>query len=159
MNLNARELAERLRMKYSNLDATNFNVLDFLGPIGSPLDALMYARLFWPEFVEVDGMVFRKETMEDRDDRDRLAQALGRLGNPCEIEKSFNLVEVPSGLFSRAIGESTEQEDRLICVLLCEMWCACLRMTYPARSFDVQIWEPERTGGEIGVVFFQRTLG
>ena len=73
-------LLKRLRQLHRDLDTTNFDVLDFVAAFGSPLEALMYPRLFWPEFVEVAGMVFLKESMEDEEDRQRLADALKRYG-------------------------------------------------------------------------------
>ena len=49
-----------LSKKYSGHDTTNFGVSDFLAAFGSPVDALLYLRLFWPEFVCFEGMVFRQ---------------------------------------------------------------------------------------------------
>ena len=89
-------------------------MLDFVAAFGSPLQALMYSRLFWPEFVKIGGMVFLKESMEYEDDRRRLADALEHYeGDLTRTEQSFNLLEVPSGLFTRyeALDETTEVED------------------------------------------------
>ncbi len=73
----------------------------------------MYSRLFWPEFVEIEGMIFLKESMEDEADRQRLADTLERYGGDrTQTEQSFNLVEVPSMLFTTCKGETTEDEDR-----------------------------------------------
>ncbi len=38
-------------------DTSGFTVLDFLYAAGSPVDALLYSRLFWPELLEVEGAV------------------------------------------------------------------------------------------------------
>lgn len=150
------KLLERLKHKHSDLDATQFSVLDFLGPIGSPLHALMYARLFWPDFVELDGMVFRQEVMADDLDYANARRMLSDVGGDREqLEKILNLTEIPSAIFSKAVLESTDEEDRMLAKYLCEMWSARLAQVFPDRSFLVELVEPEDTGGEIGVVFFQ----
>ena len=115
MTPHTERLLQRLSLKYSDHDTTNFNVLDYVSAMGSPLDARMYAKLFWPEFIEVHGMVFLQETLEDDADVAKLADALNSPGHDLsEIERSFNLVEVPSGLFAQSLAESTVEEDQLL---------------------------------------------
>ncbi len=150
-------LLKRLRQLHRDPDTTNFDVLDFVAAFGSPLEALMYSRLFWPEFVEVAGMIFLKGSVEDEEDRRRLADALKRYGGDrARTEQAFNLVEVPSLLFTTRKGETTEDEDRWLAQRLAVMWRACLRHGYPDRDFVVEVLDPEETGGEVGVIFYQR---
>ena len=150
-------LVRRLRELNPELDTTNFDMLDFVAALGSTLDALMYSRLFWPEFVEIEGMVFLKESMEDEDDRRRLADALERYGGDrTRTEQSFNLVEVPSDLFTMRKGDTTEEEARWLAQRLAQVWLACLRYRYPGRDFVMEVLDPEETGGEVGVIFYQR---
>jgi hypothetical protein len=51
------DLIKRLSTLYAEEDTTNFNVLDYVYVFGSPLQALMYSKLFWPEFIEIEDMV------------------------------------------------------------------------------------------------------
>jgi len=52
------DLIKRLSTLYAEKDTTNFNALDYVYAVGSPLQALMYSKLFWPEFIEIEDMVF-----------------------------------------------------------------------------------------------------
>ena len=101
-------------------------------------------------------MIFLKESMEYEDDRQRLADALERYGgNRTQTEQSFNLVEVPSTLFTRHKGDTTEVEDQWLAQRLVQMWLAGLRHSYPDRDLVVKVLDPEDTGGEVGVIFYQ----
>ena len=151
------QLLKRLRQLYPNADTTSFDVLDFVAAFGSPLDALMYSMLFWPVFVEIEGMTFLKESVENEDDRQRLADALKRYeGDRTQTEQSFNLFEIPSMLFTTRAGETIEEEDLWLAQRLAEMWRACLRHRYPDRNFVVEVLDPHDTGGEVGVIFYER---
>ena len=131
------DLIERLRAMRPNVDTTGFNLFDFLHTEGSGLYALFYSRLFWPEFVEIDNMVFLKETFEDEDDRKRLTETYERYGKDSrKTEESFNLVEIPS-LFGRRMGETTYEEDQWLAERLAEMWSCRLQLLYPQRRFVV----------------------
>jgi hypothetical protein len=134
-------------------------MLDFVAAFGSPLQALMYSRLFWPEFVEIDGMVFLKESMEYDDDRRRLAEALEYYGGDLtQTEQSFNLVEVPSSLFTdyEALNETTEEEDLWLAQRLAQMWRACLSNRYPGREFILEVLQEDTGGGDaVSVIFYQ----
>lgn len=100
-------------------------------------------------------MIFLKESMEYEDDRQRLADALARYGNDrTQTEQSFNLVEVPSMLFTTRAGETTEEEDLWLAQRLAEMWRARLFHRYPDRAFTVEVLDPEVTGGDVGVIFY-----
>lgn len=52
----------------SEVDTTAFSVRDMIYVCGSPLDALVYSRLLWPDFVEIDRMIFMEGTIEDEED-------------------------------------------------------------------------------------------
>lgn len=147
-------LAHFRDVKCKDEDTSGFNYFDFLHALGSSLDALFYSRLFWPEFVEINGMVFLKETIEDDDDKDRLDEALERYGgDKTKTEQSFNITEIPS-LFGKNLAETTDEEDFVLAERLAEMWQHRLRLIYPDRKFTVQILSAEETGGEVGVVFY-----
>ena len=150
-------LLERLRELYANRDTTNFGVMDLLHAVGSPLEALMYARLFWPEFVEMEGMVFLKETVEDEDDRQRFWEAYEtHRRDRRRTEESLNLIEV-TRLFGARGNESSPAEDRCLADRLATMWRARLATIYPDRSFVVDVVQVDPSDpDEIGIVFYQR---
>jgi hypothetical protein len=154
-----KKFIKHLREFYSapDIDPMGFDIRDILHAFGSPLDALMYSTLFCPEFVEINGMVFLKGTIEDETDQQRLAETFEQCGKDYSAtEQSFNLVEVPSDLFGRRAGETTEEEDHWLAERLAEMWCARLHLVYPQRKFVVEVLEPEDTGGEVGIIFYQK---
>jgi hypothetical protein len=159
MVMQEEELIKDLRELHTepDLDTSDFEVRDFVYAFGSPLDALMYSRLFWPEFVEINEMVFLKGTIEDEDDRRRLAEAFEQnRRDRSETEQAFNLVEVPSDLFGKRMGDTTEEEDHWLAERLAEMWRSRLQLIYPNRQFVVEVLNPENTGGEVGVIFYQK---
>jgi hypothetical protein len=135
-------------------DATGFNYFDFLHACGSPRAALFYSRLFWPEFLEYEGMVFLEDSIEDDDDRRRVREALAHYGGDVmKTEKSFNTIEV-TALFGSHF-DTTEEEDRLLVAQICLMWSARLREQFPHRRFAVEIQSPTEQGDELSVCFYQ----
>ena len=150
------DLIKRLSSLYIEQDTTNFNVLDYVYAFGSPLQALMYSKLFWPEFIEIEDMVFLKDRMEDEDDRRAVLKVLEQHeGNRSKTEQAFNLFEIPQDMFGKKMGETTEEEDRYLAEILVEMWQCRLQMLFPNRSFKVMLLTAEETGGEIGILFYQ----
>jgi hypothetical protein len=146
---------ESLDRKYAGHDTTNFTTEDFLAAFGSPVDAMMYVSLFWPEFIPFEGMVFRKGTVEDEDDRRRIREELSRSGgDKLGTEESFNLVEVPCGIFSRGAAESSAEVDRVLVEKIVEMWKCRLALEFPEKEFIVQAILPEENAGEWGVTFY-----
>jgi hypothetical protein len=150
------DLIKRLSSLYTEQDTTNFNVLDYVYAFGSPLQALMYSKLFWPEFIEIEDMVFLKDRMEDEDDRRAVLKVLEQHeGNRSKTEQAFNLFEIPQDMFGKKMGETTEEEDRYLAEILVEMWQCRLQMLFPNRSFKVMLLTAEETAGEIGILFYQ----
>jgi len=150
------DLIKRLSSLYTEQDTTNFNVLDYVYAFGSPLQVLMYSKLFWPEFIEIEDMVFLKDRMEDEDDRRAVLKVLEQHeGNRSKTEQAFNLFEIPQDMFGKKMGETTEEEDRYLAEILVEMWQCRLQMLFPNRSFKVMLLTAEETGGEIGILFYQ----
>jgi hypothetical protein len=150
------KLLERLREVFPDCDMQNFNVFvfDLIYAEGSPLLAFLYSRLFWPDFVEIDGMVFLKETMEDSDDLRRLREAFDHYGHDLtQTEQAFNLIEVED-LFGKRRVETSEDEDRDLLERLRQMWLARLTQIFPTRRFRVELVEPEQTGGSMGLIFW-----
>jgi hypothetical protein len=149
------KLLRRLRGLFPDEDNKGFNAFDLIYKFGSPLTALLYSELFWPEFVEVEGMVFLASEVEDDDDRERVTVALARYGgNEQRVERSFNYVEIPS-LFGHRVEESSELEDRLLTERIAAMWRFRLAERFPSRIFEVTIVEPDDSDDEVGIRFFQ----
>jgi hypothetical protein len=148
-------LLSELKEKHRESDTTGFDVLDFLGAYGSPLDALMYMGLLWPQFTEFEGMIFRQETLEDEEDRTRVLEALRRYGgDESKTERSFNILDVPCGAFSRFAHESSDELDRLLAEGLVEMWQCRLAMLFPHRTFLVEMVDPKENGGDRAILFY-----
>lgn len=153
------DLVEALRARlYPDGDTEGFGSEDFLYAFGCALEALMYSRLFWPEFVEVKDMVFLKESMEDEDDLRRLEQAFSAYkGDRNKTEQSFNFVEYEN-LFSgrRGIG-FTDEEAAFLMKILAEMWNARLKQLFPDRRFVVRLLNPNEDPSEedLGLIFYQ----
>ncbi len=149
----AMEAASRL---WPEQDATGFHYFDFLHAHGSPRQALFYSGLFWPQFVEFDGMIFLEGALEDESDRERVREAL-RLygGDQAKTEQSFNTIEVPS-LFGGRAAETTTEEDNQLASLVCAMWTARLQQLFPGRVFSVEVAHPS-DDEEVAVRFYQRS--
>lgn len=143
-----------LREKFSGHDCTGFSYFDFLHAQGSPSDALFYSRLFWPEFVEIEDMIFMEGTIENAEDRVRLKSAYEKYEHDkTATEQDFNFVEV-AYLFGRNLSEISEAEYLLLAERLAEMWRCRLHKVFPERKFSVEIVEPPDNAGEdIGIVF------
>ncbi len=148
-------LLNRLLELFPGEDNTGFNAFDLIYKFGSPLTALLYSELFWPEFIEVEGMVFLASDVEDKSDQKRIISALVRYGGDKQrVEKSFNNVEVP-WLFGRQAAESSDLEYRLLTGRIAAMWRARLAERFPDRAFEVTIVEPGDSDDEVGIRFFQ----
>jgi hypothetical protein len=103
------QLVKQLTEHYVAHDTTQFGIFDFLFAFGSPLEAATYARLFWPDFLVLDEMVFLASVIEDDSDVERVRNALANSGmDRPTIEKSFNSLEIPSGIFGRRAEESSD---------------------------------------------------
>lgn len=147
-------LLSRLRAAFPGEDNTGFNALDLIHKFGGPLIALMYSELFWPEFREFQGMVLLADVVEDDEDEARVDALLRQHGDRTEVEKAFNLVEVPL-LFGEAAGEATEEEADFLAERLREMWTARLKLCFPQREFHIEVC-PRNEGTEISLRLFQK---
>lgn len=147
------DLLERLRANFPGEDNANFNALDLIHKFGTPLTALLYSELFWPEFREVQGMVFLADNIEDHEDEAKVKALLDKCGDPSEVEQAFNFVEVPL-LFGGAAGEGTDEDAALLAERLREMWSARLKVCFPRRTFWVEVL-PLDEGTEVAVRFFE----
>lgn len=129
-----------LKKLHQSDDTTRFGIHDFVSAFGSPVEAIAYGKLFWPDFVEVEGMVFLASMVEDESDEQRVREALGQcIANRAEVQKSFNLLEVPSGIFGKRACESSNEVDEELARLIGTTWKCRLATEYPDRSFVVEV--------------------
>lgn len=148
-------VAALLSRYFDSQNTFGFNTFDFVHAFGSPVMALMYSRIFWPMFVELDGMIFLKSTVEDDEDINRIRRTLHSFhGDSMRTEMAFNLVEIPS-IFGGKSGETTDEEDQWLADTIAEMWKWRLESEFPEKCFEVRVESPDDTGAEIAVVFFQ----
>ena len=131
------ELIRHLRGSHQGANTQSFDLSDFAFAFGSPLDALMYAKMCWPNFVEFSGMIFHSDVFNSDDDRERAERMLTQVNSRTEVEKSFNQFEVPSSFFGKHAGDSSDTEDLYLAELIREMWQARVTMLFPKRNVKV----------------------
>ena len=149
------EVIADIRSHYSDDDKGDFDVSDLIGRHGSMIEAIMYSRLFWPETTETLGLVLLKHRIDTEESRTRLSKAISEMMDVSEVEESFNLVELPSDVFSGTEDTTDEQVEHLAGRLV-EMWRAKLHLAYPNRAFVVRVLSPDETGGDVGITFSQK---
>jgi hypothetical protein len=137
------DLICHLKELHREANTEAFGVLDFASAFGSPLDALVYSKLFWPDFIEYEGMIFLASILESEDDRSRVLKALSSGQGKSEVEQSFNNFDIPSSLFASHRVQTTLSEDTTLAERLSEMWRARLFQLFPNRVFDVRVAHPE----------------
>jgi hypothetical protein len=136
-------LIGHLRKFHAGANTSNFNVLDFVSAFGSPLHALAYSKLFWPDFEEFEGMIFLKENLEDEEDRSRIRRAIANFPTRKDVEKSFNQFTVPDSFFSAGLGTTSDEENLELAERIAEMWKARLARLFPDRKCIVEFEGPE----------------
>lgn len=138
--MNNKKIIKLLKTKYSG-NTKNFNFLDFVHAYGSSFDALFYCRLLWPEFIEIEDMIFLKETIEDDTDLKRLKKTLKKYeNNKIKTEKEFNLIEIPY-IFGKNSAELSDEEDFLLSKYFQQIWQARLIFLYPEKNIIVELLE------------------
>ena len=145
------ELIRHLKDIHSEADTTNFDILDFISAFGSPLDALAYSKLFWPDFIEYEGMIFMASILESADDRARVSNALSKRLSKSEIEESFNDFDIPSAVFASHRVQLKLSGYAALAERLAEMWRARLAQLFPNRAFDVTVTHPDNEQPNITV--------
>jgi hypothetical protein len=148
-------LIDHLRGLHPKADTSNFNVLDFVSAFGSPLEALAYSRLFWPDFVEFEGMILHQSCVEDDEDRSRIRVALSKFSTRKEVEQSFNQFVIPDAFFSKGLPTTTDEESLYLAEQLAEMWDARLARLFPNKKCAVELQLPEETKEGPTIVVFQ----
>jgi len=146
-------LLDILRRRLPEQDTSGFTLADFVYAAGSPVDALLYSQLFWPELLEIDGAVLLRDGVEDEDDFARVRASVRERG-PVETERRFNLREL-SDLFGKGLAEIDDEHAEVLLARLAEMWRGRLHERFPERRFTVEVLTADETGGDIGICFHQ----
>ena len=138
-------LIDHLRELHAEANTNNFNVLDFVSAFGSPLHALAYSKLFWPDFLEFEDMIFLKEHVEDEEDRSRIRSVISKLPTRREVEQSFNQFMIPDVFFSAGLGTTTDEENICLAERIADMWRARLARLFPNKKCVVELQLPLET--------------
>ena len=110
---------------------------------GTVEEALRYAALIWPEFELTHDMVFLREELTAQPGLADLTATIARFdGDLAEIERRFNMVEVPE-LF---VDPADDADVERLASLLAETWHAKLSRDYPDRPFVVEVLPVEEDG-------------
>jgi hypothetical protein len=150
-----RSVLAGLKQLHAKDDTTNFNVLDYISAFGTPLYALAYSHLFWPNFIDFDGMVFLDSDLETEADRERVKDTLSKLNDRTEVEKALNTFEVPSGFFNNAAVWATPDEQVSdLAERMRDMWASRLRLLFADRELIVELLDVQ--GEELSLRFFTK---
>ncbi len=110
--------------------------------------AVAVARLVWPEFVEVDGLVFLADQYSD--EKASSLRDQGIVGR--QLEYWMNLFSV-DGFFS-GVEASTPEDQEQMAGMLVSAWKTKLRSEFVARTFSVEIVRDDDVG-DLCIVFTQ----
>jgi hypothetical protein len=119
-----------------------------LHQFGNAIDGLLYAPLFCPPLIEVEGSVL----LDQGNTAKRFVDAkLTGTMSLRRLEASFNLLEVSYAFSNRA--RDTGDEGDLLAQFVAEAWRGRLALLYPLRRFEVLVLSPEKTGSVTAVQF------
>jgi hypothetical protein len=153
MDEGKRSLLAKLRARSSEPSGLPLNCMDYVHAVGSPLDAWLYSEFLWPEFIEINGMIFLSDTVEDAEDIHRIDKALVLYGDDrVRTQRSFNTFPVDE-MFGPRTGDTTPREDGFLATKIAGLWKARLRQLFPAWRISVSVEAPDTSSG-IAVVFF-----
>ena len=138
--------------------AYRWDPADFLHGFGTVSGAILYAALFVPEFVEVEGRVFLKGLgvrppggWEAVAGRVRQARATSPQALRVFLE-TCNWVEIPYLFGPRDAGDD---ECAALAALTADAWRARLLDRFADRRFTVRVLGPEESGGVVSVGFVE----
>ena len=126
------------RSQYDGAEPTDFTPLDFVGALGSIGNALLYSKLFLPDFIEVDGSVFIKDFVDDLGGPDGVRRLRSKIGGGRVLERAINSFDINLNLPNR-LNENSEGDDLLLAYQLAKMWGLRLRELYADRRFHVWV--------------------
>lgn len=99
--------------------------------------AVAYTTIFWPDFTEMDGMVFRGKMTRAMLD----SWIKNCSGDRKNIEATANHLHI---LDLHYLGSPDASEERIVFLgnVLREIYRAKLRLEFPDRNFTVDFYEP-----------------
>jgi hypothetical protein len=124
------------------------------GCSGSFQLACAYSLLFWPRFMELDGMVFRGEMSRQMLD----SWKANCSSDPAKIEATANHIHISDVQY---VGCPDLSLERVLYLgkLLKEIYQVKLAADFPDRSFVVDFYEPpDKKLGEYQLTFYQKPL-
>ena len=115
--------------------------------------AIGYLTIFWPSFVEFDGMVFPEEEVDEK----AVSSWLGSTkGNKQTVEAGLNHFHILHLQHPGIWRDATEAQIKFIGQTLKETWAAKLARDFPGRQFVVELIEGTSEKLEdYQVVFYQ----
>lgn len=146
------ELVDALKHLFAVYDSEGgfTHPAEYTRAAGSPAGGLLYAAVFLPDFIEIDGMIFLDRGWPLVEYTDEVLGFLGRSGGDRrETEWMLNLTGVGGlfrpGEFGKGPFITTADEDWLLAQLLAEAWRGRLQRLHPGRAFVVEVVDPWTT--------------
>jgi hypothetical protein len=113
--------------------------------------AIAIARIVWPNFIEIDGLIFLADQYSD--EKVSSLRTQGVAGQ--QLEYWMNLFSI-DGFFSGVDSTTQEDEEQFAGMLVCT-WKAKLQSEFITRDFVVEIAKDD-AAGDLCVVFTQRDI-
>jgi hypothetical protein len=132
-------------------EGANFDIMDFMHAYGKLTQALLYARLFVPEFGVVNGRVI----LDDGYKVQCYSKAVLESKTGDVDPDSFNFIEI--GFVFGNSSDWDDDEDYILAELVAEAWRARLAMLFPDRKFIVEVIPENEIGDETSVGFREVT--
>jgi len=150
-----RQLVDHLKEFHAKADTSNFNVLDFVSAFGIHWKGFAYSYLFWPDFVEFEGMICHQGCIENDDDRSQIRAARSQFSSSKELEQSFNQFVIPDSFFNSGISTTTDEEDLFLAERIAEMLRARLAQLFPNKNCVVEVQLPHEAEEGPTIVVYQ----
>lgn len=141
------------RLSHRNFFQNDIAVDELFEFVGNAEEALLYASLFNPLTIVIDGLVFLKNQINLNNLNERVSHCRSSGWSEDEIERSFNFVEVGYMFNDR---ETDEAIDGILADCLRDTWELVLNARYPERRFDVTVIGEEDSGSITSLTFCQQ---
>ncbi len=122
-------------------DGNGISIDSWINGIGNFEHAIAYGHFFWPEFIEHDGCIFRKNVWNLQNYQAWLTKTRG---DKTAIERVMNHLHL-SDLYPNA-AESTTAQKLYLAGLLKEIWECKLKRDFPDLEIQVELVECENNG-------------
>ena len=143
-------LVKSLRAKFPMYPPhPGYSALQIMHTYGSARNALLYAALFVPELIEIDGSVFLNTG--EPDFAADMKRGVAKWNKPREeLEELVSMAEVHYLFTDRRVDA---EETDLLTEFIAQAWRGQLALQFPGRKFRVWI-DPEEISGDVPVVRF-----